>query len=65
MAHGHMYEVNKITQLNEEELRRKIFKPELSWHHEYRNSSYIHVGGLHLQLSEGDIVAVFSQFGEI
>ncbi|KAK6589040.1 hypothetical protein RS030_243566 [Cryptosporidium xiaoi] len=35
-----------------------------SWHDEYKNSSYIYIGGLDLGLTEGDIVTVFSQWGE-
>lgn len=36
-----------------------------SWHAQYKDSAYCYVGGLPLDLSEGDIVVVFSQFGEI
>merc|ERR1712066_243714 len=36
-----------------------------SWHHQFKDSAYIYVGGLHPGLTEGDIVIVFSQFGEI
>ena len=36
-----------------------------SWHAQYKDSAYVYVGGLPLELSEGDIVIVFSQFGEV
>ena len=36
-----------------------------SWHAQYKDSAYVYVGGLPPDLSEGDIVVVFSQFGEI
>lgn len=36
-----------------------------SWHQMYKNSAWIFVGGLHYDLSEGDVIAVFSQYGEI
>jgi len=36
-----------------------------SWHDEYRESAWIFVGGLPYDLSEGDVIAVFSQYGEI
>ena len=36
-----------------------------SWHYEYRNSAYIYIGGLNFKMNEGDIVTVFSQFGEV
>lgn len=31
----------------------------------YKNSAWIFIGGLHYDLSEGDVLAVFSQYGEI
>lgn len=36
-----------------------------SWHHQYRHSAYVYVGGLKDGMTEGDVVVVFSQFGEI
>ena len=36
-----------------------------SWHHQYRDSAYVYVGGLPYDLSEGDVIVIFSQFGEI
>lgn len=36
-----------------------------SWHDQYRNSAWIFVGGLPYDLTEGDVIAVFSQYGEI
>jgi RNA-binding motif protein, X-linked 2 len=36
-----------------------------SWHAQYKDSAYVYVGGLPPDLSEGDVVVVFSQFGEI
>lgn len=36
-----------------------------SWHHQYKNSAYIFVGNLNPGLTEGDVVIVFSQFGDI
>ena len=38
---------------------------EASWHHEYRKSAYIFIGGLNFSMNEGDIIIVFSQFGEV
>lgn len=38
--------------------------PEASWHADYRDTAYIYIGGLPLDLSEGDIVTIFSQYGE-
>ena len=36
-----------------------------SWHAEYRDSAYIYIGGLNYRMNEGDIVIVFSQYGEV
>ncbi|KAG0016079.1 hypothetical protein BGZ80_009445 [Entomortierella chlamydospora] len=36
-----------------------------SWHEQYKDSAHIFVGGLPFNLTEGDIVCVLSQFGEI
>lgn len=36
-----------------------------SWHHMYKDSSWIFIGGLNFDLTEGDIICVFSQFGEV
>ncbi len=38
--------------------------PEASWHADYRDTAYIFIGGLPFDLTEGDIVTIFSQFGE-
>lgn len=38
--------------------------PEASWHADYRDTAYIYIGGLPFDLSEGDILTIFSQFGE-
>uniref|UniRef100_A0A0M3IFV5 RRM domain-containing protein n=1 Tax=Ascaris lumbricoides TaxID=6252 RepID=A0A0M3IFV5_ASCLU len=36
-----------------------------SWHDKYANSAWIYIGGLPYDLNEGDIITVFSQYGEI
>ena len=37
---------------------------EASWHADYRDTAYIYIGGLPFDLSEGDVITIFSQFGE-
>lgn len=59
-----MYNVNAAKKLGDLEIDLGL-EGSRSWHHQYRNSAYIFVGGLHHGLSEGDVVIVFSQFGEI
>ncbi|OXU30321.1 hypothetical protein TSAR_014918 [Trichomalopsis sarcophagae] len=36
-----------------------------SWHDDYKDSAWIFIGGLPYDLTEGDVIAVFSQYGEI
>ncbi len=42
----------------------RLRPPEASWHTDYRDTAYIYIGGLPFDLSEGDIVTMFSQYGE-
>lgn len=35
-----------------------------SWHNDYRDTAFVYVGGLPLELSEGDVITIMSQFGE-
>jgi len=48
--------------LNKRELENAT-PPSASWHVDYRDTAYIYVGGLHLDLTEGDVAIIFSQFG--
>lgn len=36
-----------------------------SWHGRFKHSAYVFAGGLPYELTEGDILAVFSQYGEV
>jgi len=57
-----MQSVRQIARLNELELQ-KCVPPNASWHTDYRDTAYIHIGGLPFELSEGDILTIFSQYG--
>ncbi|UVC54038.1 RNA-binding motif protein, X-linked 2 [Theileria orientalis] len=54
---------NAISRLSELELKRGTIG-EGSWHHQYKDSCYIFIGGLDTRMTEGDIIIVFSQFGD-
>lgn len=56
-------QIQKIKQLSEEELRLGILNDTASWHYEYRDQAYIYFGGLNQELTEGDILTIFSQYG--
>lgn len=50
--------------MNEKELELGV--PEkASWHAMYKDTSWVFVGGLDHELTEGDVICVFSQYGEI
>ncbi|XP_015175644.1 PREDICTED: RNA-binding motif protein, X-linked 2 [Polistes dominula] len=54
--------VKNITKLAQQDL---IGNKKTSWHDQYKDSAWIFVGGLPYDLTEGDVIAVFSQYGEI
>ncbi|KAF9238824.1 hypothetical protein BU15DRAFT_75044 [Melanogaster broomeanus] len=54
--------VREINKINERELE---IGTSASWHDEYKDSAYIFVGGLHYDLTEGDVITIFSQYGEV
>ncbi|EMD97367.1 hypothetical protein COCC4DRAFT_140682 [Bipolaris maydis ATCC 48331] len=58
-----MNSIRAIQQLNKRELEAGI-SPEGSWHTDYRDTAFIYIGGLPFELSEGDIITIFSQYGE-
>ncbi len=57
--------MRNITKLSEQELKLGIVDGKASWHNMYKDSAWIFIGGLSFDLSEGDIIAVFSQYGEV
>ncbi|KAI0068545.1 hypothetical protein BV25DRAFT_1986144 [Artomyces pyxidatus] len=58
-----MNKVREINKINERELELGL--GGASWHDEYKDSAYIFVGGLHFDLTEGDVITIFSQYGEV
>ncbi|TFK43873.1 hypothetical protein BDQ12DRAFT_675703 [Crucibulum laeve] len=55
--------IKEINKINQAELDLGI--SGASWHDEYKDSAYIFVGGLPFDLTEGDVITIFSQFGEV
>ncbi|CAH8572601.1 unnamed protein product [Heterobilharzia americana] len=51
--------------MNEKELFLGHTGTVSSWHRQYKDSAWVYVGGLHYDLTEGDVICVFSQYGEI
>ncbi|KAL2812387.1 hypothetical protein BJX63DRAFT_247679 [Aspergillus granulosus] len=58
-----MNNIRQVQALNKRELENAV-PPEASWHADYRDTAYIYIGGLPFDLSEGDIMTIFSQYGE-
>ncbi|GAC98304.1 hypothetical protein PHSY_005897 [Pseudozyma hubeiensis SY62] len=57
--------VREISRINQTELDIAIKTPSASWHQQYADSAYIFIGGLPYDLTEGDVITIFSQYGEI
>lgn len=55
--------MKNVIKLSEYELNNATGKA--SWHDMYKDSAWIFVGGFPYTLTEGDIICVFSQYGEI
>ncbi|KAK6931754.1 RNA recognition motif domain [Dillenia turbinata] len=56
--------VKRIQQINSKEAALGLSE-EASWHAKYKDSAYIFIGGVPFDLTEGDLLAVFAQYGEI
>ncbi|XP_068104164.1 RNA-binding motif protein, X-linked 2 [Hyperolius riggenbachi] len=62
-----MNPLTKVKLINELNVREASLgvKESVSWHQDYRDSAWIFLGGLPYELTEGDVICVFSQYGEI
>jgi RNA-binding motif X-linked protein 2 len=62
-----MNNVKSIENLIEEEIRLGIYGgiTKGSWHDTYKSSAWVFLGGFSFELTEGDIICVMSQWGEI
>lgn len=56
--------VKRIQKINSTEASLGISE-DASWHAKYKDSAYIFVGGVPFDLTEGDLLAVFAQYGEV
>lgn len=55
---------DRVSKLNLEELRLGLSDAR-SWHAEFRDCAWVYVGGLAAELTEGDVLCVMSQWGEV
>jgi RNA-binding motif X-linked protein 2 len=58
-----MNTIREIQSINKRELET-LTPPEGSWHRDFADTAFIYIGGLPFDLSEGDILTIFSQYGE-
>merc|ERR1719167_1809239 len=50
--------------MNERELAAEVAGTKNSWHQEYKDSAWVFLGGLPYEMTEGDVICMFSQYGE-
>lgn len=51
--------------MNDRELAAGLSGTKNSWHQEYRDSAWVFLGGLPYEMTEGDVICMFSQYGEV
>ncbi|KAF5446742.1 hypothetical protein F2P56_032345 [Juglans regia] len=56
--------VKRLQKINSKEAELGI-SDEASWHAKYKESAYVFAGGIPFDLTEGDLLAVFAQYGEV
>ncbi|XP_021340174.1 RNA-binding motif protein, X-linked 2-like, partial [Mizuhopecten yessoensis] len=56
--------VRNTQELNKKELELGLIGKK-SWHDKYKDSAWVFLGGLPYELTEGDVICVFSQYGEV
>ena len=59
-----MDKIRSILKLNASELSSNLLGSS-SWHERYSSSSWVAVGNLPRNLTEGDVICVFSEVGEV
>ncbi|CAE6487371.1 unnamed protein product [Rhizoctonia solani] len=57
--------MNVVKEINAINARELDLGSQGSWHDQYKDSAYVFIGGLHVDMTEGDVITIFSQFGEV
>lgn len=57
--------IAEIQRINDLELEKGLTHTSGSWHTKYKDSAWVYAGNLPLNLTEGDVLCVLSQYGEI
>merc|ERR1719167_541860 len=58
-------QTRNLMKLNDRELEMGLAGTKNSWHMEYKDSAWVFMGGLPYELTEGDVICMFSQYGEV
>eukprot|EP00088_Acartia_fossae_P057408 TRINITY_DN6697_c0_g1_i12.p1 TRINITY_DN6697_c0_g1~~TRINITY_DN6697_c0_g1_i12.p1 ORF type:complete len:292 (-),score=74.05 TRINITY_DN6697_c0_g1_i12:177-1052(-) len=58
-------QTRNIMKLNDREIELGVAGTKNSWHQEYKDSAWVFLGGMPYELTEGDIICMFSQYGEV
>ena len=57
--------IAEIQRINDLELEKGIAHTPASWHAKYKDSAWVYAGNLPKNLTEGDVLCILSQYGEI
>jgi RNA-binding motif X-linked protein 2 len=57
--------IEEIKRINEVELQNGTVNTNASWHTQYAKSAWVFIGGLDSKLTEGDVICIMSQYGEV
>jgi RNA-binding motif protein, X-linked 2 len=60
-----MNTIREVQKINQLELDRGIAGTSASWHAKYAHSAWVYAGNLDRSMTEGDILCVLSQYGEL
>ncbi|CAH1127871.1 unnamed protein product [Ceutorhynchus assimilis] len=59
---NYLTNIKNVVKLSQQDLHNP---GKTSWHDQYKDSAWIYIGGLPFDLTEGDIICIFSQYGEV
>jgi RNA-binding motif X-linked protein 2 len=57
--------IQEIKRINKRELELGLVNTPASWHTKYQNAAWVYIGNVPHELTEGDVICVFSQWGEV
>jgi RNA-binding motif protein, X-linked 2 len=60
-----MNTIREIQKINDHELELGIAGTPGSWHQKYTKCAWVYAGNMDYALTEGDVICIMSQFGEV